>query len=45
MVLTGFQIKDKFKRAWFFKKMFLLADFSIEVVLEMFFLIFSNTNI
>ena len=45
MVLASFQMEDKLERAQFFQKMFLLANLSIEVVLGMPFLIFSNVNI
>ena len=45
MVLPSFQIQDKLKRAQFFQKTSLLTNFSIEVVLKMLFLIFSNGNI
>ena len=45
MVLASFQVKDKFERARFFQKTFLLADFNVKVVLEMLYLTFSNTNI
>ena len=45
MVIAGFQIEDKFGRAWFFQKSFLLGNTSMEMVLEMPFLIFSNANI
>ena len=45
MVLASFQIEDKLKRARFFQETFLLADFSIEVVLGMPFLTLSNADI
>ena len=45
MVLANFQVEDKLGRARFFQETFLLADISMEVVLGMFFLIFSNTNV
>ena len=45
MVLASFQVKDTLERARFFQKTFLLADFSIEVVLEMPFLTLSNADI
>ena len=45
IVLVSFQIKNTLKKAWFFKETFLLADFSIEVVLEMPFLTLNNANI
>lgn len=45
MVLANFQFKDKFGKACFFQGIFLLATNSVDVILEMFFLSFSNANI
>ena len=45
MVIAGFQIEDKLGKAQFFQKSFLLAETSMEVVLGMPFLAFSNANI
>ena len=45
MVIAGFQVKDKLGRAWFFQELFLLAETSMEVVLGMLFLAFSNADI
>ena len=45
MVIAAFQVIDKLGRSRFFQKTFLLADISIEVVLGMPFLIFSNADI
>ena len=45
IVIAGFQVKDKLGRIQFFKQLFLLAETSIEVVLEMLFLTLSNANI
>ena len=45
MVIAGFQVLDKQGRAQFFQKTFLLANTTIEVVLRMFFLTFSNVDI
>ena len=45
MVLTSFQVNDILKRARFFQKIFLLADFNIKLVLEILFLILNNANI
>ena len=45
IVIADFQIKDKLDQARFFQESFLLAKTSIEVVLGMLFLTFSNTNI
>ena len=45
MVIPAFQVMDKLSRAWFLQEIFLLADITIEVVLEMPFLTFSNPDI
>ena len=45
MFIAGFKVEDKLGRARFFQKSFLLAETSIEVVLRMLFLTFSNANI
>ena len=45
MILVSFQVEDKLERARFFQETFLLADISVEMVLGMPFLTFSNTNI
>ena len=45
MVLVDFQVEDKFRKAQFFQKTFLLADISAEVVLDILFLTLSNTNV
>ena len=45
MVIIGLQVEDKLGRARFFQKSFLLAETSMEVVLRMPFLTFSNANI
>lgn len=45
MVIVGFQVSDKLQRLRFLSKTFLLANPSINVILRMLFLIFSNTNI
>lgn len=45
MVLASFQVEDKLGRARFFQETFLLADISVEMVLEMPFLTLSNVNI
>ena len=45
MVLASFQVEDMFGKTRFFQTIFLLADLSIEVVLEMPFLIFNNADI
>ena len=38
MVIAGFQVQDKFGKARFFQETFLVANTSVEVVLEMPFL-------
>lgn len=45
IVQASILVEDKLKKARFFQKTFLLADISMEVVLDMFFLILSNANI
>ena len=45
MVLASFQMEDKLGRIWFFQEMFLLADITAEVVLNMPFLTFSNVDV
>ena len=45
MVIAGFQVVDKLGCSWFFQKTFLLADISMKVVFDMFFLIFSNADV
>ena len=45
MVLASFQMKNKFRKAQFFQEMFLLANLSVKIVLEMRFFIFSNADI
>ena len=45
MIITGFSIQDNIGKIRFFKETFLLADTSIEVVLGLFFLALSNTDI
>ena len=45
MIIAGFQVDDKLGKARFFQESFLLAETSIELVLRMPFLIFSNANI
>ena len=45
MVIAGFQVEDKLSRARFFQESFLLAETSMEVILEMPFLTFSNADI
>ena len=45
MVIAAFQVVDKLGRSRFFQETFLLADISMEVVLDMLFLSFSNTDV
>ena len=45
MIIAGFQVEDKLDRARFFKKSFLLAKTSMEVILGMPFLALSNADI
>ena len=45
MVIAGFQVEDKLGKARFFQQSFLLPETSMEVMLEMPFLIFSNVDI
>lgn len=34
MIIAIFQVENKLGKAWFFQEIFLLADISIEVILE-----------
>ena len=45
MAIASFQVADKLGRARFFQETFLVANTSMEVVLGMPFLTFSNANI
>lgn len=44
MVSTIFSLQDSWGRLWFFMKIFLLINISIEIVLEMSFLYLNNAN-
>ncbi len=44
MILTGFLVQNKLRKVWFFEETFLLVDTSIKMILSMFFLTFSNTD-
>ncbi len=44
MTSARFLLQDSLKRVWFFEETFLLADTSMEVVLGMLFLTFSNAD-
>ena len=45
IVIAAFQVVDKLNRFWIFQETFLLADISMEVVLGMLFLTFSNADV
>ena len=45
MVIAGFQMIEKLNRERFFQKTFLLANTSMNIVLKMLFLIFSNLDV
>ena len=45
IVVTAFLVTNKANQIRFFKKSFLIANFSLEVVFKMFFLTISNANI
>ena len=45
MVIAGFQVQDKFGKARFFQKTFLVADTSVKVVLGMPFLALSKVEV
>ena len=45
MVLANFQVEDKLARAHFFQELFILADTTVEVVLDMLFLTLSNVDV
>ena len=45
IVLASFQVEDKLEKTRFFQETFLLADISMEVVLGMPFLTFSNADV
>lgn len=45
IVLASFSVKDKLEKIWFLNKTFLLVNSSKKIVLEIFFLDFSNTNV
>lgn len=44
MATARFLLQDNLERVWFFKETFLLSNIIIKVVLEIFFLVFNNTN-
>ena len=45
MIIVDFQVEDKANRPRFFQEIFLVADTKFEVILEMPFLKFSNTDV
>lgn len=45
MIITGFSIQDRLGKIRNFEKNFLLANISMDVILEMLFLALCNTNI
>ena len=45
MVIADFQVEDKGGRLKFFQKIFLVANTKFEVILRIFFLKISNTNV
>lgn len=45
MAIAGFILQDKQWKAWFFDEIFLLADTSMEIVLGIFFLCYSQADI
>lgn len=45
MILSSFQVGNKFVQIWFFQKIFLLAATNIKIILKMFFLILSSKAI
>ena len=45
IVLANFQVENKLDRIWFFQKTILLANTTLEVILKIRFLTFSNVNV
>ena len=45
MVIAGFSVQNRLGKIQFFERTFLLADTSMEVILGMLFLTFSNVDI
>lgn len=45
MVLANLQVEDKLGKAWFFHEIFLVVNTTLEMILKMLFLTFSNVNI
>ena len=45
MVIADCEVFEKLICSWFFQKTFLLANISMEVILGMLLLIFSNVNV
>lgn len=44
IVIAGFSIYNKLGKIWFFERIFLLANTSMKVVIEMLFLIFFDVD-
>lgn len=45
MVIATFSMEDKEERFWFFKKTFLLANFSMDIALEILLLTLCNVEV
>ena len=45
MIITYFQVEDKVGKFWYFQKIFFLPDTKFKVILKIFFLKLSNTDI
>lgn len=45
IVLADFQVEDKLDRTWFFQESFLVVNTTLEVILRILFLTFSNVDI
>lgn len=45
MALASFWVNDKLEKSWFFQKIFLIVNTSIQMILRIFFLIFSKTDL
>lgn len=45
ITIVNFYFQDKHEKSWFFEEIFLLANTSIEVILGILFLSFSNADI
>lgn len=45
IILSSFQVDNKFDKTRFFLETFLIANIKVEVILDMFFLTLSNANV